>query len=173
MGGSLFWRVLRESNLDAAMIAVQAFLGLGSPALDLDVTLLIQTALFVLLFVVVNYVLVKPYLKARDGREALTVGAREESKALDAESLALDAVYASSRQLALGEVEASRRKVIAQAKEEAQAIIDESRARVGAELKAKSERDLQDIHTARKESAQTVKLLGAEICQKLCGESGR
>lgn len=152
------------------MIPVQTLLALGSPYLDLDVTLLIQTSLFVLLLIVVNFALVKPYLRAREGRDSLTTGAREESKAMQAECAALEQTYSERRQLAQSEVEAQRRKLIAQANEEAQKIMDEARQRMQNEMRTHNEKTDAEIALARSKAAALVQGLGAQISEKLCSE---
>src|SRR4030095_14872011 len=71
----------------------------GHPLIDIDWTLFVQFALFLVLFVVANRLLFQPYLRLRERRRAGIEGARAEAERMTAQADAKLADY--EKQLAV------------------------------------------------------------------------
>lgn len=111
----------------------------GHPLIDIDLTVVVQFALFLVLFVIANRFLFQPYLALRARRTAKIDGARAEAERMTAEADAKLADY--EKQLAAArdraneqgrkirlEAAAQELEVTNRAKAEAQKAIDEAQA---------------------------------------------
>src|SRR5688500_2254321 len=110
-------------------------LAAGHPLIDLDLTAVVQFALFLALFAVANRFLFQPYLQLRERRKAGIEGAREEAERMSAEAEAKFANY--EKQIAMARERAGEegrkirlegialeQKVTGAARAEAQKAID-------------------------------------------------
>jgi F-type H+-transporting ATPase subunit b len=142
------------------------------PLLDIDLTVVVQFALFLLLFVVANALMFQPYLRLRERRRAGIEGAREEATRTSAQADAKLADY--EKQLAAArdranetgrkiraEAAAHERDVTETARSSAQKAIDEGQARMRAETDAARLQLLPQANALAKQIAS--KLLGREV----------
>lgn len=134
------------------------------PLIDLDSTVFLQLAIFLIVAVAMNRFLFQPYLAVRVAREEGIEGAREEARRMEEESRARTADYEAKiaaarhkasleRQAIRTEATARERDIAAQAEREAQATLERSRAEL-----ARSE---QAARTAL--AARTNELAGAIV----------
>jgi F-type H+-transporting ATPase subunit b len=123
--------------------------GAEPPLIDIDGTLYVQLALFLLLVVVLTQLLFKPYLALRAEREAAIAGTADEARRLDADA-----------QARIAEYEGHLARARARGAEE--------RARIRAEG-ATRERDT--IEKARSETARKVAEARADVARR--GEQAR
>jgi F-type H+-transporting ATPase subunit b len=144
----------------------------GHPLIDIDLTVVVQFALFLILFWVANRLLFQPYLQLRERRRAGIEGAREEAERMTAEAEAKLADYekqlAQARNRANEEgrkvrqaAAAHEREVTDQARTAAQKAIDEAQATMRRETEAARAQLMPQADALAR--AITSKLLGREV----------
>ncbi len=147
-------------------------LAAGHPLIDIDLTVFVQFALFLILFVVANKLLFQPYLQLRERRKQGIEGARADAERMSAQAEAKLADYekqlASARNRANDEGRKVRAEGMAHEKEvtdkaraAAQKAIDEATSKMRAETDAARLQLLPQASTLAKQIAS--KLLGREV----------
>ncbi len=151
----------------------QAHVALAShPLIDIDLTAVVQFALFLVLMFIANKLLFQPYLALRERRKAGIEGARAEAERMTAQADAKVAEY--EKQLAVArdraneegrkirtEAVAHEREVTDKARATAQAAIDDASAKMRAETDAARATLLPQADAIAKQIA--AKLLGREV----------
>src|SRR5947208_3579539 len=106
----------------------------AAPLIDIDGTVLVQLAIFLVMMAVLYGLVFRPYLRVRDERERGIGGARGEAKAMEERASAIAVDYegklAKARQRGgeerarlRAEGQAREREVVGRAREEAQAEV--------------------------------------------------
>ncbi len=142
------------------------------PLLDLDYTVFVQFALFLILFLLANAFLFQPYLRLRERRRAGIEGAREEatrtSASADAKLADYEKQLAAARDRAneagrkvRADAAAHERELTEKARATAHAAIDEAQQKMRAETDAARLSLLPEANTIAKRIAS--KLLGREV----------
>lgn len=142
------------------------------PLIDIDGTVFIQFALFLVMFLVTNKMLFQPYLALRERRRAGIEGARAEAERMTAEADAKLADY--EKQLAVArskgneegrklrtEAVAHEREVTDKARAAAQKAIDEASAKMKAQVDDARSKLLPEANVLAQKMAS--KLLGREV----------
>ena len=136
------------------------YLAFESPSLDLDVTLFIQTGIFVLLLLFLRAFVLRPYFEAYEARESLTTGAREEANALVAE-------YESTRQSVYADLESKRKTAVEKATAKATEKLELVRQNVMTESQARlSDLDAQ-LATLRRQMDGEIASISDQIVEKI------
>lgn len=147
-------------------------LAAGHPLIDIDLTVIVQFALFLALFLVANRLLFQPYLQLRERRKAGIEGAREEADRMTAQAEAALADYekqlATARDRASEETRAIRNQAAAREREmtekaraTAQTAIDEALATMRSQTEAARAQLMPQATTLAR--AMTSRLLGREV----------
>ena len=147
-------------------------LAAGHPLIDIDFTVFVQFALFLILFWFSNKLLFQPYLALRERRKAGIEGARAEAERMSAQADAKLAEYEKQLGGARNRANEEGRKVRAEAtahekettdkaRAAAQKAIDEATAKMRAETDAARLQLLPQAETLAKKIAS--KLLGREV----------
>lgn len=144
-----------------------AILAFAAPVLDLDITLFIQTGIFVLVFLVLSKWVVKPYLAAIEERESMTEGVQREAKDMQERADAMRTKYEKQRHEVFTQAESARKAVIADANKKASARVEEARAKTTHEIVSKQEALEQAIADARKSADKEVEAMASQIANKL------
>jgi len=142
------------------------------PLIDIDLTVFVQFALFLVLYFVGNKLLFQPYLQLRERRKASTEGARVEAEQMSAQADAKLAEYekqlagARSRANEEGrkvraEGMANEKEVTERARAETQKSIDEAAAKMRTETEAARLQLLPQASDLARKIAS--KLLGREV----------
>ena len=142
------------------------------PLIDLDLTVLVQFALFLITLWVSNKFLFQPYLRLREKRKAGIEGARAEAERMTAQAEAKLVDYEKKLAQARDRANEEGRKVRAEgmahekdvtdrARAEAQRAIDEATAKMRAETDAARAQLMPQADTLAREMAS--KLLGREV----------
>jgi F-type H+-transporting ATPase subunit b len=144
----------------------------GHPLIDIDGTVFVQFALFLVLAVFANRLLFQPYLALRERRRAGIDGARDEATQMTAQADAKLADY--EKQLAQArnraneearkvrlEAAANEREVTDKARADAQKAIDQAQASMRAETDAARMQLMPQAQAIAK--AMANKLLGREV----------
>ena len=144
----------------------------GHPLIDVDGTVFIQVALFLVMYVVANKMLFQPYLALRERRRAGIEGARGEAERMTAEADAKLADY--EKQLAIarakgneegrklrGDAAAHEKEVTEKARTAAQKAIHDAQTSMRAQTEAARAELLPAANTLAQQIA--TKLLGREV----------
>ena len=140
--------------------------------IDVDGTIFVQLALFLLLVVVLYQFLWKPYLRVRDERVTRVEGYREEAARIDAEAEArlakLEAELAEARRAGAGERMTARAQamaheqaLLAQAQAAAQKTLGDARAQLAATVAGERAKLQETAAQIGREAAK--KILGREV----------
>jgi F-type H+-transporting ATPase subunit b len=154
------------------MLQALSSLASGHPLIDIDLTVVLQFALFLVLFWAANKLLFQPYLALRDRRKAGIEGARAEAERMTATADAKLADYEKQLAAARNRANEEGRKVRAEAsthekdvtekaRSEAQKAIDEATAKMKQETEAARLQLLPQANTLAKQIAS--RLLGREV----------
>ena len=151
----------------------QDFVSLAAhPLIDIDLTVVIQFALFLIMFAIGNAFLFQPYLKLRERRKQGIDGARAEAEQMSTQADTELAEYEKKLAAARNRANEEGRKVRAEAaahektvtdasRAEAQKAIDEATAKMRAETDAARLQLLPQANTLARQIAS--KLLGREV----------
>jgi len=139
------------------------------PLIDVDGTLYVQFALFLIMLLILSRVLFKPYLKLRDDRHKGIEGAREEAHGMEGKARQIVADYdakltaakqrgAEERQRLRTEGAIHERQVLGAARDEAQKALDGARGKIAS-----------DSAAARAKLEQESTALTRQIVKKILG----
>ena len=142
------------------------------PLIDIDGTVFVQFALFLLMAFLANHWLFKPYIRMREERHAGIEGAREEASNMAAEADARKTDYetqlASARSRAYEEQRKIRseatgyqREVTEKARNAANSALEEARSKITSEAKAARDELMPKADVLAKQIAS--KLLSREV----------
>ena len=143
-----------------------------TPLIDLDGTLFVQWALFLIVMAICSRFLFKPYLKLRDSRRAANEGAREEAQAMQKRAQDMLESYdqelqrarlrgAEERQRLRSEGAGYEREVVGAARDEAQKALEAARLRITTEAgTARKQLETQSVVLSR---LIVRKILGREV----------
>src|SRR6266496_344096 len=124
--------------------------------IDVDYTVFIQLGIFLLLMLVLNKFLWKPYLRVRTERVARVEGYREEAVKLEA-----DAQHRRARADARAEAHTREQTLLAEATAAAQRKLADARGRLTAVVQA--ERKKLEADSSEVAMAAARKILGREV----------
>jgi len=142
------------------------------PLIDVDGTLLVQFALFLIMLLILSRALFRPYLKLRDARHKGIEGAREEAHGMDDRVHTIVADYDAKlsaaklrgneeRQRLRTEGAAHERQVLGKTRDEVQKSIDGARAKISSETAAA--RVKLEAESAALANDIVKKILGREV----------
>lgn len=111
-----------------------SMLTLAAAAIDIDVTVLIQFVTFALVVTSLNFIIIQPYLKAREAREEGTAGSREEADDLQARAQEVLKDYDERLTEARRDAMEVRETMRGQGLAEQRDLVEEARAEISAHL---------------------------------------
>lgn len=140
--------------------------------ISLDFSVFYQIVLFLLLWLILNRVLFRPYLAALEERERQTSGAYHDVEVLEGEGARLKAEYEAqlaraqavgnaAKERILQEAHQQREKIINQAREEATALLETGRQEIQAQLGKEKQRAMAEIEGVAREMVN--KILGRTV----------
>src|SRR5689334_7850641 len=97
------------------------------PLIDIDLTVVVQFALFLVIFLISNSLLFQPYLRLRERRKAGIEGARAEAERMTAQADAKLADYEKQLAVARNRANDEGRKVRAEAAAHEKEVTDRAR----------------------------------------------
>ena len=141
------------------------------PLIDVDGTLFVQFALFVLMLIVLSRLVFRPYLAMRDARHKGIEGARQEASAMQQRARDTNADYdakltkarlrgAEERARLRGEGAIYERQVLGAARDESQKTLDAARTRIAADAGAARDKLTAESTTLARQIVK--KILGRE-----------
>lgn len=139
------------------------------PLIDIDHTIWIQLALFLLVAFVGSRLLFRPYLKMRDERAAGIEGARDEGARLSSEADARLAHYETQISAARARAQDERRKVRTEAAAHQRDAVDKARAEATRAFDEAKARVARETEAARAQLMPRASQVADEIAAKLLG----
>jgi F-type H+-transporting ATPase subunit b len=141
----------------------------GHPLIDIDLTVVVQFALFLVLFFVANRLLFQPYLQLRERRKAGIEGAREEADRMTAEADAKLADYEKQLAGARDRANEEGRKVRLEAAKHEREVTDQARAAAQQALEEAQATMRRETEAARGQLMPQADALARAISSKLLG----
>jgi len=145
----------------------------AAPVVDIDGTAYIQLGLFLLLMVLLNQLLYKPWLQTRERRDLAINGTAAAAEQLRKQADSLSSDYevrlAKVREDALGLRAESRRAV----EKEKTARVTDARTRAASELEAERARLASEASAAREALTRRVDELAQQVANKILGRAQR
>jgi len=143
--------------------------GDSHPLIDLDGTIFIQFALFVVMFYAANKLLFQPYLRLRDQRIAGIDGARAEAERMSAEADAKLADYEAKLASARAKAADEQRKIRSEAAAHERELTDAGRKAAQAALDEATAKVHQETDAARAELAGRGDVIARQMASQLLG----
>lgn len=139
------------------------------PLIDIDWTIAIQFALFLVMLVVANKLLFQPYLRLRERRAEGIEGAKAEAERMTAEADSKLVDY--ERQLGVARSKASeeQRKIRATANAHEREVTSQARATAAAALEEARDRVRSETEAARKELLPRAEQIGQQMATRILG----
>ncbi len=139
------------------------------PLIDVDGTILVQLALFAILFVACNKLLFQPYLRLRERRRAGIEGARAEAETMSAQADGKLSSY--EKQLAAARARAGEeaRKIRAEAAAHDKEVTDKAKASAHAAISNAQAKVRAETEAARKELLAEANSIASKIASRLLG----
>lgn len=138
---------------------------------DINLTLFVQMANFLVLIVILNYLLYKPILAILDKRKDRLDESEGEIKRLNATVEQKAAEYEEKLRLAKQDALDKKGEILKEAADNAKAIIDERRSRIPAMLAEFQGKVGQEVDAARRILKDQSQKISAEIAEKVLGRS--
>lgn len=151
--------------MDQALTSVAA----GHPLMDIDLTVVIQFALFLILFVVANKFMFQPYLKLRERRKDGIDGARAEATRMTAQADAKLADYEKQLAVARDRANEEGRKVRAAAAAHEREVTDAARATSQKAINEAQAKMKAETEEARAQLMPQADIIAKAIASKLLG----
>ena len=138
---------------------------------DINLTLFVQMANFLVLIVILNYLLYKPILAILDKRKRRLDESEGEIKRLNATVEQKAAEYEEKLRLAKQDALGKKSEILKEAADAAKAIIDERRSKIPAMLAEFQGKVGQEVDAARQILKNQTQKISAEIAEKVLGRS--
>jgi F-type H+-transporting ATPase subunit b len=148
----------------------QDFVSLAAhPLIDIDLTVVIQFALFLIMFAIGNAFLFQPYLKLRQRRKQGIDGARAEAEQMSAKADAELVDYEKQLAAARSRANDEGRKVRAEAAAHEKTVTDASRAEAQKAIDEATAKMRAETDAARLQLLPQANALARQIASKLLG----
>ncbi len=144
-------------------------LAAGHPIIDIDLTAVVQFALFLILMWVTNKLMFQPYLALRERRKAGIDGARAEADRMTATADAKLADYEKSLAVARDRANEEGRKVRAEAAAHEKSVTDASRTEATKSLEAAASTMRAETDAARLQLLPQANALARQLASRLLG----
>ncbi|MCX5829411.1 MAG: ATP synthase F0 subunit B [Deltaproteobacteria bacterium] len=138
---------------------------------DINLTLFVQMANFLVLIVILNYLLYKPILAILDKRKMRLDESEGEIKRLNATVEQKAAEYEEKLRVAKQDALGKKNEILKEAADSAKAIIDERRSKIPAMLAEFQGKVGQEVDAARRILKDQSQKISAEIAEKVLGRS--
>ena len=141
------------------------------PVVDIDNTVFLQAILFLSLFVILHFLLFKPWLEVRDRRAARISGAMDEAVQLRAAAEERERDYEARLAKARDEAMDVRSESRKQAEGKEAEIVGAARSEAASELEQTKVKIAGEIDEARAQLGERVESLAGDITKQVLGRS--
>ena len=139
------------------------------PLIDIDLTVVVEFALFLIVFVVANAMLFQPYLRLRERRKSGIEGARAEAEGMTAQADAKLADYEKQLGRARDRAGEEGRKVRAEAAAHEKEVTDRARADAMKAIDEATTRMRTETTAARGQLMPQADAMAKQMAAKLLG----
>ena len=139
--------------------------------INLNPTLLIQLAIFLVLMFLLNRILFRPMVRVLEERHARTAGRREKAAQLDAEAESMLATYQARIQEARTEADRARMALVREGQAERQKLLDAATAEAEKTVAAIRARVRSEAAEARKGLQQEADRLADAAAARILGRT--
>jgi F-type H+-transporting ATPase subunit b len=139
------------------------------PLIDIDGTVLIQFAIFIVMYLVLRRFLFEPYLRMREQREANIEGAEKTAQELLHKRDTLDTEYQQRVQKARAGAEEERMRLQSEGRARETEVLGQARARSQARVSESTTKIAAEVKIAQAELAKQAEPLARSIANKLLG----
>ncbi len=139
------------------------------PLIDLDFTVFVQLALFIITGLIASKLLFRPYLQMREERTAGIEGARDEATRMSAQADGQLAEYEVKLSKARSRAEEQRRKLRAEASGHEREVLEKTHAEAVAAREEARKRITSETETARAQLEPRASEIAAAVASKLLG----
>jgi F-type H+-transporting ATPase subunit b len=132
---------------------------IAAAAIDIDITMAFQMVLFLFLLVVLNFLLIQPYLEAVEMRKAGVQGSREDAAEFEGKAEAMLAEYETKMRQARRDASEVRDSLRNQGQQEGNELLGEARDEVGVKLleeRKKISKEVGDAEATLRERAESL-----------------
>lgn len=140
--------------------------------ISFDYTIVYQIILFLILWVILNKVLFRPYFSLLEERERQTLGARHEASDLEHEGESLKAQYEekiaqaqaagnAAKEVILQDARQQRERLLTQAREEATRMLESVRQEVHTQMQKERQFAAAEVATVAQQIA--IKIIGRNV----------
>jgi F0F1-type ATP synthase membrane subunit b/b' len=158
-----------SSSVRAALTPLLASESL--PVVDIDNTIFLQALLFLLLFVVLNFVLFKPWLEVKERRAKRIGGAMDDAADLRERAHASELEYAARLAKARDQAMTIRSDRRREGEEREAEIIATARTAAAAKLDTRKQEIAREVDQARADLGSRVEELASDITTQVLGRS--
>lgn len=142
----------------------------GAITIDVDGTIFVQMALFLFTLVMLNFVLIRPYLKTREMRSENVEGSEEEAGEMQAQSAVLETTYDQKIRKARVDAQEVRESLRNQGLAEQDDIVQEVRTELEAKLEEERKQIESRVAIARAEIESRASSLADTMVNRLMPE---
>lgn len=139
----------------------------AAAAIDIDITMAFQMVLFLFLWLVLHFLLIKPYLEAVEMRQAGVQGSREDAAEFDGKAEALLAEYESKMRQARRDAAEVRDSLRNQGQQEGNELLSDARGDVNAKLEEERGRILGEVTDAENQLKERAESLSSVMVKKV------
>lgn len=140
---------------------------MGAIVIDIDGTIFAQMAFFLITIVILNTLLIKPYMKTREMRLENVEGSEEEAGEMHAQSTILESTYEEKIRKARVDAQEVRDSLRNQGLAEQDDIVSEVRGELDAKLEEERARIEARVEAARAEIEQRANSLADSMVNRL------
>ncbi|MET0501946.1 MAG: ATP synthase F0 subunit B [Candidatus Binatia bacterium] len=137
--------------------------------ISLDYSVVYQFVLFLVLWVILNRILFRPYLNLLEERERKTTGAQHDSTDLEREGARLRAQYEEKIAQAQATGYAAKEVIVQEARQQREKVLTQSREAATSMLEAVRQEVESQLQKERQLIAAEVKTLAHEMASKILG----
>lgn len=141
------------------------------PVVDIDNTIFLQALLFLLLFVVLHFLLFKPWLEVQERRASRIGGAIADASELRTKAAEAESSYEQRLAKARDEAMSLRSDSRREAEGEEAEIVSAARREAAENLDARKQTLEREVEQARGELGSRVEALAGDITQQILGRS--
>jgi F-type H+-transporting ATPase subunit b len=145
---------------------------IASVAIDVDITAGFMAVLFLALYLVLQPLIITPYMKARKMRTEAVDGAREDATEDQARAEATIQKFEEEMRQARREAQEVRESMRGQGQQEHDDLVSDAHAEVQAKLDTEREKIATQVEEARKEIGNRAEALAQAMVDKVLPELG-
>jgi F-type H+-transporting ATPase subunit b len=152
-----------------ALVLAEAAEEEAPPVIDIDGTVFVQFAIFVVMFLVLRTFLFKPYLRMREQRAEHIDGAQAKAQESERRSAELETQFHERMRKVRADADAERARLQKEARAREAELLGEARTRAQTRINQTRDQIAVQVTAAQKELTARADTLGHSLASKLLG----